>query len=197
MTMPFVDDCVDTDGTALESHTPSGGTAYTAYGTADSLRINTNSIGSYSGHTGYCVVDSQGSADNRIVSQSASFGTTRIKMHMATRIVDVNNAVIHYLAGTGSAGRRLAELISGVIYDRITSQGASGEYVAVEVEGTTARLYADATDATTLIDTYTGLSGSTSEVSQGFMNLGNSGYIPSFTNVTASALVAAAGRPIP
>ena len=113
-------------------------------------------------------------------------------------MVDENNWVGFYIAGTGASGRRIAKNVAGVITDLDASQGVSNEWLKVEASGTTIAFYEGGTGATpgTWNEIWSGtVTDHSSETSQGFSGY-SSDFDALFQDFEAGAL-AAGGVPIP
>jgi len=54
----------------------------------------------------------------------------------AARLVDINNCILIRFYGTGTSGRRITKVISGVMTDSSTSQGVQGEWLRAVCSGT-------------------------------------------------------------
>lgn len=147
MASPFKDTFVDSSVTNLESHTPSGGTAWTLQsgsagtfktvgGSAAGLKCSTGTLGWYS-------CDSQGSADQYVtvtLSNLANYGLAAV-----CRATDANNWVGYYNPGTGGVGSRLSKKISGTITDLITWQPVAGDVNKVVCSGSTIQVFQNGT----------------------------------------------------
>ena len=175
--MAFTDNFTDTAGTALESHTPSGGTAWTNYGTAGIFSVNAADSCAIqnAGGSGYDLCDDQGSADHYSQGQIQSFSSSITKAILGVRVTDDSNCAGFYLAGTGGAGRRLCKIVGGTLTDLNTSQGISGEWIKVEASSATATIYKGGTGATpSWVSVGSGsISDLTSTTRQGLVNTGS------------------------
>lgn len=138
------DDFVEASDTNLESHTPSGGTAWTHIsGTAGNVQVDggTDAIEVRSGYVdNYHQIDDPGSADQFVEVTLATLGSFRYVL-AACRAVDSNNCIGVACYGTGASGLRLTKFVAGVPTDLISIQGVAGAVYRVECEGTTIRLY--------------------------------------------------------
>ena len=141
--MAFTDNFTEASDTNLESHTPSGGTAWSLTGTtgaavvgsvADALKGNTTSAS-------YYVCDDQGSADHYTQAVLSTLTTLFPNNYIACRLVDASNFIGWRLAGTGSSGSRLTKMVSGVATDLITHQGTASHTYKVSCSGATIQLY--------------------------------------------------------
>jgi len=187
--MAFTDD-FDGEGTDanLEDHTPSGGTAWSLIsGGAGSAKCTTAGEveGNSSGDAEYNC-DDQADADHYAIHRSKLLGSSLPDSFVACRLADTNNFIGWRLFGSGAAGRRLSKRVSGTITDLITSQGVDKEWIKVEVEGSTARLYEGGTGASpswTQVSTDQTFSDDTTTTTQGLMisNVyGAAGWIDDF-----------------
>ena len=172
--MAFTDSFTDTDGTALESHTPTGGTSWTRQdGVAGAAVCTGNELRSVSTTRTSYVCDDQGSADHYVIHKCVAFGTSIPNSMVCCRLADANNAVGWRLVGTGSSGRRLSKVVTGTVTDLITSQGVSSEWIKVEASGSTVKLFEGGTGATpgtwNQVGTDQTYSENTTETSQGVL----------------------------
>lgn len=146
MATPFLDNFTEASNTNLESHTPSGGTAWTLAGGAAGAAIvqgTNNALRSRSTTASYYTCDDQGSANQYVQARLKSLATGFPDSYVACRLVDASNFVGWRCAGTGSSGLRLCEVITGTVTDKYSFQGVDESVYRVEVDGTTARIYAD------------------------------------------------------
>ena len=148
MTTPFVDSFVEpTTTTNLESHTPSGGTAWTLAGGATGAAIvqaTFDACRSRSTTLSYYICDDQGSANHYTQAVLATLSTLFPNSFVAARLVDSGNFVGWRCFGTGPSGIRLTERLGGTTtLDKVTFQGAAGKTYKVECSGSTATIYED------------------------------------------------------
>jgi len=169
----FTDNFTESSDTALESHTPSGGSSWTLVsGSSNSISVNAagdllrvnNIIDAVYTH------DDQGSADQYIIFRAKGLTTSYPNSYVCCRLVDNNNFIGWRLFGTASAGRRLSKNVAGVVTDLISSQGVDEEFIKIEVDGTTAKFFEGGTGGTpswTQIGIDQTYSENTTETSQG------------------------------
>lgn len=142
----FTDNFTETTDTNLESHTPSGGTAWTLGGGATGAAIvneATDALRSRSTTASYYTCDDQGSADHYAEARLKNLSTLYPNSYVTARLADASNFIGWRNYGTGSSGLRLTKMVSGTPTDLITTQGVDEVVYQVEVNGSTAKLYAD------------------------------------------------------
>lgn len=130
----------------LATHVPTGGTAWTRTGAADSIVVNegANTARASGGSTAIYVCDDQGSANHYTqarlkILNASGFGNA----FLASRLVDSNNFVGWRLSGAGGSGSRLVKCVSGTVTDLVTHQGTDESIYKVECDGTNVKLYED------------------------------------------------------
>lgn len=163
--MAFTDDFTGTDGDYLKDRT---GWADNTAGIGSA--ILSNGLKHTAGSDQYYKCTSQASADHYTQAKFVYFGGSQQGSYIACRLTDNNNFVGARIYGTGTSGRRLTETYLGTEYDLVTTQGAANEWVKVECQGSTARLYLGGTGGTpswTQSGTDQTISGSTTEQRQG------------------------------
>jgi len=146
----FSDDFTETGSdVGLRNHTPDTGTGWAWVGTNDDgYRVNATpdqvNIGVIGGETagaGYDEIDPVlGDADQQIWFRAKSLGNLT-NVLACIRLVDEDNLYGWYLGGGGSAGRRLAHIITGTLDDLITSQGVDEEWIRIKAEGNTLTMW--------------------------------------------------------
>lgn len=153
--MAFTDTFSDTDGTALDSHSPDTGTAWTNNGldsgafeisTAAGDELRRSTAGSTT--DGYYACDDQGSADHEVIIIENAMGTAQRGFFQACRLVDKDNFIGMRLYGNGGLGMRLTKVVSGTATDLISVQGTAAEWRKMDVVGSTARLFLGGTGGT-------------------------------------------------
>jgi len=204
----FTDTFTVAVNTNLESHTPSGGTAWTlaggvagaaiAQGTYNHCRPRTTTLS-------YYTCDDQGSADHYTQATLDSLTSFVQNAYVAVRLVNSSNFIGWRCYGVGSSGLRLTEVIGGVAADKKTFQGIAGHIYKVEASGSTAKLYDNGVEVTgSAFSIDAALSGETSqglviasEASVGWINvfeagaLGGGGAVNLEGNAAAQATAAA------
>lgn len=171
--MAFTDDFSGESSVVdLASHTPSGGTAWTRTGTADSIVVNNalDEVRASGGTTAYYICDDQGSANHYAQVRLKNLTVNQGDGHLACRLVDSDNFISWRLQGAGSSGARLAKVVTGTVTDLVTFQGVDESVYKVECSGTDIKIYEDGVQKGT---TQT-VSDHQTETSQGFVSRGNS-----------------------
>jgi len=195
--MPFTDDFTESSDTALESHTPSGGTAWAlSQGVAGGATVNAaNDVlrTSTSGGVGVSIYhcDDQGNADHYTIHRAVTLGSANNSSFVACRLFDAGNFVGWRLVGTGSAGRRLTKSVGGTQTDLITSQGVANEWIKVEAEGSTIRFYQGGTGGSpswTQIGSDASYSDDTTTTTQGVRTTDNATSVNWIDDFEAGAL---------
>ena len=146
--MAFTDDFTGTSGDDLSTRT--GWTKATDGAVKISIftsgvEASVGSGGGGSGATVYTCTD-QGGA-NQYTQQKVLNFSGKENNFLCVRLVDKDNFIAWRLFGTGGAGRRLSKKVSGTITDLITSQGVDDEFVKVEADGNTIKLFEGGTGA--------------------------------------------------
>lgn len=145
MATPFLDNFTEASDTNLESHTPSGGTAWTLTGAAGAVLVNAAAdlILTRTTTASIYKCDDQGSANQYIQARLKTLSTNFPNSYIACRLTDASNFVGWRCFGTGAAGLRLCETVSGTVTDKYTFQGVDESVYRVEVSGTTAKIFED------------------------------------------------------
>lgn len=153
--MAFTDDFNGEASTVdLQDHTPSGGTAWTRV-SANANAISVGTAAAAQTHPtvtqttpGYYLCDDQGSADNYIQARAKYFDAGQRGVFLSSRLVDADNHIGFHRFGTGTSGGRLTKVVAGVATYLVLEQGTDEEWVKVEVDGSTAKLFVGGTGAT-------------------------------------------------
>lgn len=186
--MAFTDDFTGTFGDYISARTGWTGTA----SAGPKIGINIAN----GGPVGHAICTDQGSADQYTQAKTIHFAGGFANSILAVRLVDRQNCIGYLLGGVGAAGRRLSKIVAGTQTDLITSQGVSGEWIKVEAEGTSIRLYEGGTGATpswTQVGSDQTVSDFSTETSQGLaLNDGGTGDLAWLDDFEAGALAAPA-----
>ena len=182
----FTDDFTEAStDTNLESHTPSGGTAWTrvdgaaggavVQASSDTLRVRSTTTTAYT-------CDDQGTADHYTQARNKTLSSGRSNSYVCVRLVDKDNFLGWRLAGSGATGSRLSKCVAGTVTDLVTFQGVDEAVYRVEVSGSDAEIFEDGVSKGT--GTY---SENTTETSQGVRS-GDSSADPWIDDFEAGAL---------
>jgi hypothetical protein len=130
--MAFTDNFTDTDTTTLETHTPSGGTAWTRVdGTAGALTINTNVLKVLAATNTLYVCDDQGSVNQYVQYKHQ----TNMNDFVCNRATDANNFIgIRVSAGKVQIFKRVTSTFTQLGSTGATTVNA-GDTVRLESSG--------------------------------------------------------------
>lgn len=134
--MAFTDAFTGTNGDSLGAR--SGWTVQG--GNSGDFKVLSNGLEPDSAGTCSILCTDQGSADCYVQAKLVTL-TGLPNAFIACRLVDHNNAIGWRLFGSGGTGSRMGKIVSGVVTDLVTHQGAANDVYKVVCSGTTAQLF--------------------------------------------------------
>lgn len=168
--MAFTDTFTDTNGTALESHTPSGGTAWTLVsGSAGSLKINTNQLQVQAATQCVYTCDNQGSTAPYVQAIQARTGNNLYSnTFVCIRLQDGSNFVGFRQSAFSVIA--MSKNVAGTVTDLVTTTPTAGNTYKVSAPSA---------------------GGSTVQFFENGTQVGTDQTVSNFTSVTAMGVVSA------
>lgn len=133
----------------LEDRVPTNGVDWLLFsGVAGSAKVTTaGKVQCLASNKTVYLCDDQGNADHYVQFLAVMFAA-QPNSYVACRITDSNNFIGWRIYGTGTAGRRLTQVVGGVAEDLYTGQGVANEWIKIKCVGNTVTMYAGGTGAT-------------------------------------------------